>query len=54
MSTAASDLFDRTVDPPDDVVRGLELLRTSPPLWPIGAGRWLIAYERVEAFALAL
>jgi hypothetical protein len=53
MSAAAADLFDRAepAAPPDDVTRALEFLARSPPLWPIGAGRWLVIFERMEALA---
>ncbi len=54
MSAAPADLFDRATEPAppaNDIVRGLETIARGAPLWPIGAGRWLITIERVEAFA---
>lgn len=36
---------------PADVIAGLELLRRSPPLWPIGAEEWSRAVTRALAFA---
>ena len=36
---------------PPDVVRGLELLASSPPLWPIGKAAWLSVVDHVKAFA---
>lgn len=38
-------------DVPDEILRGLELLATSPPLWPIGDVRWEVGVDAVRAFA---
>lgn len=49
--TAAADLFDQAAEPPDDVVRGLALVGSSPPLWPVGAVRWAMVLNAVGGFA---
>jgi hypothetical protein len=49
--SAAADLFDQAVEPPDDVLRGLELVASSPPLWPVGAVRWAMVLNAVGGFA---
>jgi hypothetical protein len=36
---------------PEEVISGLDLLATSPPLWPVEGAAWLGVVERVRAFA---
>jgi hypothetical protein len=53
MTAATADLFTPIASElPDDVVRGLQMLASSPPLWPVPLAQWLSVVDCVRVFAV--